>query len=257
MSHTHEHVVVGDRLIKRYTSWRRGEHSREWTVLRLVHEHQPGLGPQPLQAELDGDPPAVTMSVVPGQPLSGRLTPVQLDALARALRALWTVPVDGLPPRRLYPAEALAEARRLAGTTPRPEGPVGRAHDAAVAFLDGLGTDPPLAVDVSPAVLGHSDPNLTNYLWDGARVRIVDFEDAGRSDVAYELATLVEHRSARGTEWNAFMARFDVDPERLLAARRLVAVIWLLWLLPGGPSADRNPPEAGEEQALRVLHLLA
>jgi len=43
---------------------------------------------------------------------------------------------------------------------------------------------------------------LANYLWDGHRIRIVDFEDAGRSDVAYELASLVEHLSARDTEWD-------------------------------------------------------
>jgi thiamine kinase-like enzyme len=36
-------------------------------------------------------------------------------------------------------------------------------------------------------VVAHGDPNLANYLWDGTRVRIVDFEDAGRGDRTVEL----------------------------------------------------------------------
>jgi len=46
------------------------------------------------------------------------------------------------------------------------------------------------------AVLGQGDGNLANFLWDGGQVRIVDFEDSGPSDRAFELAVLVEHLSA-------------------------------------------------------------
>src|SRR4030095_6470747 len=94
-------------------------------------------------------------------------------------------------------------------------------------------------------VLGHSDPNLANYLWDGERVRIVDLEDAGHSDLAYELATLVEHRSARDTDWDCFLARFDVHPAHLLASRRLAAALWLRFL------AGRRSAAIVEEQAER------
>lgn len=107
----------------------------------------------------------------------------------------------------------------------------GEAFDAAVGLLAGL----PLS-EVGPAVVGHGDPNLANYLWDGVRVRVVDFEDAGRSDVAYELATLVEHLSARGLDAEAFCDRFEVDPVRLRAARR-------------------NPPGTLDAQAVRLLAL--
>jgi hypothetical protein len=250
VAHTHRLEVTGDRIVKRYTSWARNEHRREWTVLNLVHTHRADLCPRPLGAMLDVDPPTVTMSLLPGVPLGGALTGVQLDGLASALSTLWTVPAGGLPLRRFHPQEALAEARQAFESTARPLGPVGHAYDAAMAVLE---ADPlPVPADV---VLGHSDPNLTNYLWDGYRVRIVDFEDAGRSDVAYELATLVEHLSARQTDWTGFLARFDVDPVRLREARRLAAVLWLHRLLPGGPSVGRNLPGTLEAQAARLLAL--
>ncbi len=57
-----------------------------------------------------------------------------------------------------------------------------------------------VAVPGDPAgrqpVFGQGDANLANFLWDGERVRMVDFEDSGLSDRAFELAVLVEHISA-------------------------------------------------------------
>jgi thiamine kinase-like enzyme len=91
-----------------------------------------------------------------------------------------------------------------------------------------------------------------------SHVRIVDFEDAGQSDLAVELANLVEHIASRdnGNRWTAFLERFPVDPGRLRAARCLFAAFWLTLLRPGGVSADRNPPGTAELQAERVLGLL-
>jgi hypothetical protein len=43
---------------------------------------------------------------------------------------------------------------------------------------------------------------------------------------------------------------------RLRAFRRLMAVYWLLMLLPGGPSHHRNPPGSLESQAAHVSRLL-
>lgn len=45
---------------------------------------------------------------------------------------------------------------------------------------------------------GHGDANLPNYLHDGGTVRLVDFEDCGRSDRAWELAIFTEHLSVHG-----------------------------------------------------------
>ncbi len=247
---THELVVTSGGLIKRYSAWDRGEHRREWTVLTRLYMHLPDLVPAPLDEDLDGTPPAVTMSRLPGEPLRGTLSADQLTALERALREMWSVPASGLPPRRYHPAEAHLVGRdRFAGSA-RPPGVVGEAFDAAVEFFAG----PPLPAS-DQTVIGHSDPNIANYLWDGARIRIVDFEDAGRSDVAYELGTLVEHLSARDTDWEEFLARFDVDRERLRRARCVFAGLWLYWLLPGNGAANRNPPETLDHQARRLLRL--
>ncbi|MEV0268989.1 phosphotransferase [Hamadaea sp. NPDC050747] len=250
LNSTHRFAVTGDVLVKRYASWDRGEHLREWTVLSALAVAAPDLVPCPVESGVDAVPPWLSMRVLPGEPLSGRLDGVRLDALEVALRRLWSVPVGSLPLRRFDPAYCCDEVRRRLAGSARPGGVAGDAFDVALGV-------PPLPV-VSPSVVGHGDPNLANYLWDGVRVRVVDFEDAGASDVAYELATLVEHLSAREVDADLFCARFadlGLDAGRLRLARVWWAAFWLHLLLPGGPAARRNPPGTLEAQALRLLAL--
>jgi len=247
---THELSVVDGVVVKRFRSWARGEPAREWLILRQLAEHAPGLGPAPVRADLDADPPSVTMSLVPGVPLTAAPTAPQLDALAAALCRLWTVPADGLPPRRYLPDEVARTVRRDLTGRRFGDSTVDTAVAGALEFLAAP------VVHGPETVLGHSDPNVTNYLWDGARVRIVDFEDAGRSDRAYELATLAEHLSARGGDWEAFLGRFDVDRDRLLAGRRTAAALWLHTLLTLDAARARNPPGAARRQAEHLLTLL-
>lgn len=249
---THSIAHVEGRIRKTYRDWRRGEHQREWTVLGVVNRDTPDLSPIPFRERLDLHPPWIEMSVVQGVPLGGRLDDAQVQAMIVALRALWSTAAAAMPSRRFGPTEALSVARTEFRMDRKPLGVAGQAFDACVAFL----ASADLADDAHPAVLGHSDPNLANYLWDGSRVRIVDFEDAGRSDVAYEVATLVEHLSARGTDWRPLIDSVDVDAARLLASRRLAASLWLARLLPGGPSATRNPTGTLERQAEHVLALM-
>ncbi len=191
------------------------------------------------------------MSELPGTPLAGKLTVAQLEALERTMRAMWAVPAHDLPPRRYLPAEAYTLGRAWFAGSARPAGLAGRAFDAVLAFLH----EPPLP-EPAEKILGHGDPNLANYLWDGSLVRAVDFEDAGHSDVAYEVATIVEHLSARDTDWSGFLAGFDVDRERLRHGRVLSAMLWLYLLLPGNPADRRNPPGTLQSQARRVLELI-
>jgi hypothetical protein len=66
----------------------------------------------------------------------------------------------------------------------------------------------------------------------------------------------VEHLSFRSLDADAFCARFDVDRQRLRAARRVWAMFWLRLLLPGGPAERRNPPGTTDLQARRLLRLL-
>lgn len=192
------------------------------------------------------------MTHLPGTPLAGRLSPVQLTALEAALRRLWAVPVDGLPPRRFHPSQARSVIGAGLTAAARPAGRVGAAYDVCVSFL----SSPTAGVDGS--VVGHGDANLANYLWDGTDVRLVDFEDAGASEVAYELGFLVEHLAGRATDWTPLLASFagEVDAERLRQARLTSAAHWLLLLLPGGPAHRRNPAGTLQVQAERILTLL-
>ena len=251
--HTHDLAFDGAIMTKRYTSWSRGEHVREWEMLRHIHRYAPDLVPRPISEDLDGDPPTVTMSVVGGEPLGGALTGAQLEALVAAIAQLWRVPVDGLDQTL---RSSLPFARRLTDG-PRPAGGIeAAAYDAAVSWWDG--PDPALLEAVpSETVIGHGDPNLANYMWDGRVVRIVDFEDAGVSDPATELAIMVEHLSTRAIDADSLIDCFDVDYIRVRPARRAWAMFWMRLLLPGGPSAKRNPPDAVRVQAARLLELLA
>jgi len=192
------------------------------------------------------------MTELPGEPLAGILTADQLDGLERALREMWAVPAHDLPARRYAPAEAYVLGKAWFTAAQRPQGIAGEAVDAVLAFLE----QPPLP-EPGEMICGHGDPNPTNYLWDGQRIRIVDFEDAGHSDVAYELATLVEHLGVRDTDWKPFVARFDVDPERFRHGRILLGLLWLNLLLPGNKAHHRNPAGTLEAQARRLLELIA
>jgi Phosphotransferase enzyme family len=111
-------------------------------------------------------------------------------------------------------------------------------------------------------VLGQGDANLANFLWDGQRVRLVDFEDSGPSERAFEVAVLAEHISVwsdSGMDTEAFVDRLGLPAAvlaRLREYRRLSALFWLIMLLPGGPASHRNPPGTLDRQANRLLALL-
>lgn len=252
---THRVEIDDAVLTKRYASWSRDEPGREWAALNLLSHHAPGLAPIPLdRSRLDGTSsgpcrPWVSMTVLPGRSLNGSLTPAQLDALADAVTTLWSIDPHNLPP---IDTPALVERTRTALASLRTgAGVIADAATAAVVWLEGF-----TGFDVRDPVVAHGDPNLANYLWDGDRIRIVDFEDAGRGDRTLELVNLVEHLSGRATDWSSVVRRFDVDPDRFRAARCLWAAFWLTLIGPGGPSADRNPPGTAEAQAWRVLELI-
>src|SRR3954452_9179019 len=93
------HTVEADdsALTKHYTSWSRDEPGREWAALTLLSRQAPGLVPAPL-AQASNPRPWVSMSVLPGEPLSGSLTPEQLEGLGDALAALWSIDPHDLQP---------------------------------------------------------------------------------------------------------------------------------------------------------------
>jgi aminoglycoside phosphotransferase len=264
---THEIDVDAGRgvVIKRFRSWGRGEPAREWDALRLLAEFAPGLAAAPVRADLAADPPVIEMSRLPGVPLGGApLSAAQADALALALGRLWNaVPRARLTDLNGPGLNASQLAHRVAGMlaaqhTIDDRALVRRAWQAGADWFAGDALD---GLNGGDVVLGQGDSNLANFLWDGTRVRIVDFEDCGPSDRAFELAVLVEHISAwsdAGLSAEVFLALFDLtaaEQVKVREYRRLAALFWLLMLLPGSPAHHRNPPGTLERQAARLLLL--
>jgi Ser/Thr protein kinase RdoA (MazF antagonist) len=254
-------------VIKRYRQYNRGEPAREWRALQLLAEHAPGLAPEPLRADLETAEPVIEMTLLPGEPL-GRapLTQDQEAALVRALGQLWqSVPVDRIIPvageQGNNEAQLVQEVRQLVEERPDLGGDplVLAAYAAGVDWLTWAVTGAGDPAGRQP-VFGQGDANLANFLWDGERVRIVDFEDSGVSDRALELAMLIEHISA----WlgaglgSQFIQAFDLTPaerSRLAYCRRLAGLHWLLFLRPGSSASERNPPGTLRYQAERLLAL--
>lgn len=253
LQHTHELTYEGSRVVKRFVDGKAGAPEREWRALGLLARYAPGLAPEPIA--FDGG--AVTMSRLPGESLRG-MAPlkVPLTEFAAALTELHAaVPsevVSALPVRPWQLDHATAWVReRAARWVPRdPE--ADRAVREGLRWLESWTSG---AAGVTP-VFGAGDGNLSNFLWDGVRVRLVDFEDSGRSDRAWELAELAEHVSMWVDGEVGIAEVFELDPQeslRLRDCRRLPALIWLFLLSHEGP---RNPPGTFRRQVERTLALL-
>lgn len=251
---THRLDRDGDLITKTYRSWSRGEHRREWWTLNQLADYQPGLAPQPISADLEATPPSITMTVLPGRPITGIWSGDQLGLLGDAMRSLWSTPCDGLEPIDVHHP---GYWRALAGSSVRP--PLGaerQAYDLAAAWIDSPDLD--ALLDSSQLrILGQGDPQPGNMIYDGVRIRLVDFEDAGASDPDFELANFAEHLGTRGTGLDQLVAHFEVDERRYQFCRRLLASFWLFTLLPD-PEGIR-PPRTAElhDQALRLIDLFS
>lgn len=175
--------------------------------------------------------------------------------------------VEGLPVRAGQQAEIVATLNtwRDRDRPPHLTPAVSRALDAGLAWLDASRLDERGPEGV-PAVFGPGDGNLANYLWDGSRVRVVDFEESGRSDRAFELAEITEHVASwvdagPGGELDVPLlvgraGLTDAEAARLTDCRRLLALVWLFLLASDDPEKPRNPPGSAERQARRLLGLL-
>ncbi|GII78636.1 hypothetical protein Sru01_36180 [Sphaerisporangium rufum] len=265
---THSLDIRDDVVVKRYTSWGRGEPRREWAALNLLAEHAPGLAPAPVEAALAAHPPVIVMSRLPGRVLRGEnATGEQITAMATALNRLHQIPahvVDKVEPAPWGPPAAVDKTRAWADKQPDlgDDPLVQEALRAGSAWLASTAPDK-LISNPRPSVLGLADGNRANYLWDEheRRVRLIDWEDSGRSDRAFELGEVCEHISRLDGVLDAeqLLAHLDLLPaetERVRDFRRLIALGWFLQLGPGGPAAPHNPAGTLKRQAKRVLHLL-
>ena len=264
---THGLTIGETEVRKEFVADHEAQADREWACLAVLAEHAPGLAPRPLRRE-DGEAPVVVMQRIPGEPLAPRpLTAGQTSALGASLRRLYDVPVQavrdaGIGARRYGAAEhAQLMVEWLADDVDlgecRDPALVGAALEAARAHV----ADPRVP-ELRLTVLGIADLNPANVLWDGARCRLVDFEDGGLSDPAYELADHVEHLGSRlpGVyDAAALVDAVGLDAEaraRMEAYRPLWAAFWLAMLLPGGPGWRRNPRGTTEDQAAHFMALV-
>jgi hypothetical protein len=271
--HTHHLEIADAHAVKTFREATRDEPGREWRALTLLHRHAPGLAPEPLSRTTDPAQPSVTMTRIGGTPLRGaRLDPRQLAALAAATTRLHTAlppqVAAELPPRLGAPGVLFQQIRELLPTPA--DAAADAVYDPAVAegcaavtrWLDTPEAETFRTAEPEP-ILGHADGNPANYLWDGRQVRILDFENSGRSDRALELAEITEHVGswAHGELFDPaeFLSHFTLDPAesaRLLTARRALAGWWLALLSHDDPEDPRNPPGTTSRQAKRVLDLL-
>ncbi|MGH3363682.1 MAG: phosphotransferase [Nocardioidaceae bacterium] len=264
---THD-VVIGDReVVKRYRSWQRGEPDREWAGLSLLDRFAPGLAPRPVKQRVEDGVPVLVMSRLPGVALgSEQLSDRRLGAVAAALTQLHTVvPADVVAslPRRLWsPAEAVTHLRGSVQEQPSDVGSGVRRAFAAGSEWIGSPEATVFAEQEVPLVFAQADGNLANFIWDGSRCGLVDFEDSGASDRAFEIADLVEHVSAWLTgvlDAERLLEYLGLDAalsDRVRDARRVMALFWLVMLLPGNPGHHRNPVGSVDRQAERLLGLL-
>ena len=266
MQHTHDIRIRGDEVQKTFVRWDEDEPEREWTALQHLAAYAPDLAPRPVSTGTTNGQPTIVMSRLPGGPLTGELTPAQQSGFVVALRRLFAAPMpDGLgvranDPLRFQPQllPRLREPPRLALC--QDPALVARSIEAAMRWLKANPPDKHWIVD---PVLALGDGNLDNVVWDGTTARLVDWEEFGVSDLAYEVAGVVEHASSR------LERRLDIaglltalslstdQQERLARHRRMFACFWLAMLLPGNGSWRRNPPGSTEDQARHVLQLLA
>jgi phosphotransferase family enzyme len=191
-------------------------------------------------------------------PITGRLADAIAEAVTRVQRAIPGSVLRQMPARAGQAADLLQQVRSGGPTAPDGD-PVVADGDPVVAdalrqaakWAEQPGLEKLLTRPATP-VFGTGDGNLANYLWDGTTVRVLDFEYSGRSDLALELAEVVEHISVWRNDVHgltAVLERLGPDAEeggRLIECRRLLAMYWLLRV--------RGDTRAG--QAERMLALL-
>ncbi len=217
---------------------------------------------------MDNGCPVIVMSRLPGDSLGASpLTPNQVAAVGEAMGTMYrAVPqehLDELTDRISGPAEMIGELRSWCRQPHNSQSAlVQRALTVGSRWVEDPDVDA-LMCPTADRVFTQGDGNLGNLIWDGLRCSVVDFEDSGISDPAYEVADLLEHVSVWLRDLideDQLVAHLGFSPAqlgRLTQFRRLMALFWLLMLLPGNRGHTRNPPGSDERQAQRLLDLLA
>lgn len=218
---------------RRYVLKLGAETAREAWALSLLPR---GLGPALVQAPRPEELPLI-MERLPGSPLTARRAPPFLGALARALAALHaTRPRRGPalacpshPPAVWSLSQELARAleeRGLVGAEARPVLDQGLAEARAH-----LGRLDPRRWRRPVRALCHGDLAWHNVLVRGRALWLIDFELAGLSDPAVDLALFLARNPLSAADERRFLEAYRRSTQDGATAQRCLDVLPLVALL--------------------------
>jgi len=147
---------------------------------------------------------------VPAAELRGRLP--EVAAALRAIHAGPALPTDFSP----FELTARYErtARERGGTIPEAYAELREAADAIEAALDG------------PRVPCHNDLLTANFLDDGERLRLLDWEYAGMNDPYFDLGNFASHHDLEPDGEVALLEAYGGDDLARLRLMRVMAAFW-------------------------------
>jgi Ser/Thr protein kinase RdoA (MazF antagonist) len=234
----------GPVCVKVYRVDERRRAEREWLSLAFLSGHQAGSAPAPLWADPDPGQPVIGMTFLPGRPFpetSDRQGP--LRALAAVQHQYAELPL----PAELAALERIDSASHYIRRITDIWAPAVSSHPRDALTRDLLqilsewedSGDAAVLAEPARRIFSRGDSNLLNWLWDGTSIRVVDYEFAGYSDLAFDCADLTEHISSReaGIDDQAWAEIVSLagpdghDRHRFEAAQRTCALRWLavLW----------------------------
>jgi Ser/Thr protein kinase RdoA (MazF antagonist) len=234
----------GPVCVKVYRVDDRRRAEREWLSLAFLSGHHVRSAPLPLWADPDPGQPAIGMTFLPGRPFpetGDRQEPLRALAAVQRQYAELQLPGD------LAALERIDSASHYVRRITRIWAPVISSHPRDALTRDLLqilsewedSGDAAVLAEPARRIFSRGDSNLLNWLWDGTSIRVVDYEFAGYSDLAFDCADLTEHISSREAgiddqAWAEILIPAGLDghdQRRFEAAQRTCALRWLavLW----------------------------
>ena len=247
-------------VVKVFTTGAGDEATREWEGLEALAGT--GLAPTPVQFE-PSDPAVVVMTLVTGRALPARaLDESHAAAIGRAHRRIHQAEPDThRPPSHNRVRAALAMLRSNAMADLKSESStVAAAWREAGDWIRTADIERSLS---SPRLcFCRGDPNLKNYLWTDGGVVLVDFENSGYNDPAFELADFAEHANNHALTEDflstlaAASGLTESDVNQVRDARRLMTCFWLA-LITTRHLTNLPTTITLDEQAGRTLEVLS
>ncbi|CAG7595026.1 Thiamine kinase [Paenibacillus solanacearum] len=238
---------LGERLcLKRFQSAKNKQARNEWNSLHALHNFTEGIAPEPLRfiEGLDGSC-VIAMEYVAGQRLSDveNVSREQLHALAAVMKTMYSMPVsDSSYKYEQVNCSSACMLSRVRQFFANEDHCRVRGEQASDVWELGkgwvFGQEAERLMLGGERVFSRGDPNLANCLWDGNALRLVDFEYAGVTDRAFDLADLTEHVNAARIDeknWQWFVEPFELSANetvRFAASRKLASLFWLTRLWP-------------------------